>query len=478
MSKPVKSLIIVLAVTLVLGAGVWFLLSAPEEKPAPPAEEVNYLVNRPSGEVALVEVSNQNGSYTVTGKEGAYTVEDIPAELVIQDYLLMLLDETSSVQYQSVVSRDVSRAADYGLSEPEAEVKVTYTDGQTLELLIGSHEPISNGRYFMVKGGSEIMIMKNGRSIRFTMPVENYIDYVIVPPPATPSPLAEVQDITISGSLVEQPIVLKAVLPERPELQLLGLSYGALTHLVMEPALHEANPNGLMTLVTQMTGLISEGIVDYNCTEAELAGYGFDRPLLQYDFDYKNGEDVPTVSHTLKVSRLGEDYIVTYDDEGVVYRILDLDFLHIEYNDLVLRWFVSPFISDVKSLTITLPGEEYIWFLSGKDAKDLQAMDKNGAPVDAERFRKLYGLATSAAADGPVLQTAPTLFGEPVLTLRYTYRNAEKQDDVLRFFDAGQRRLYVEKNGVCQSTIRGNFAAALKEASRAFQKGESFSTEW
>lgn len=477
MSKPLKMLVFVLAATVALGAGVWLLLTAPQETAAP-EDNTLYLESRTPDQIQSITVDNLSGGYSLEKEGEGYRLHDIPAEQVNSEYLDMLLDEASSIQYLTEVTDDLSRLADYGLAEPEAVVEITYTDGASRRLLIGAKEPVDSGRYFMEDGGDKILLMKDNRSIRFTMPVENYIDFIIIPPEETTSVLSELQDITFSGTSLETPIVLKAVLPERADLQRTGLSYGALTHLVVEPGLHEASATALSTIADQLFGLISEGIVAYNCTEEELAAYGFDEPWLQIDFDYKNGKEAPVTPYCLRVSQDEEGYIATVNDEGIVYRILDQDFLHITYNDVVLRWFVSPFITDVEQLTISSPDSEYTYKLEGATAKELTVTDGQGNPMDSTSFSSLFNLTTSAASDGALLAEEPALPDEPLLTVRYQYHDAEKPDDVLNFYDAGQRRLYVEVNGVCEASMRQNYLDVLLNACAAYSNGESFSVEW
>ena len=182
--------------------------------------------------------------------------------------------------------------------------------------------------------------------------------------------------------------------------------------------------------------------------------------------------------YCLRVSQDEEGYIATVNDEGVVYRILDQDFLHITYNDVVLRWFVSPFITDVAQLTISSPDSEYTYKLTGATAKELTVTDGQGNPMDSTGFSSLFNLTTSAASDGALLAEEPALPDEPLLTIRYQYHDAEKPDDVLNFYDAGQRRLYVEVYGVCEASMRQNYLDVLLNACAAYSSGESFSVEW
>lgn len=477
MARPVKALIVAVIIIVILGGAGFLLLKDPKPAQNAGKDEALTLVDKEMTDVSRVEVTNSHGSYTVTYENGGYILHDLPAKHVNTEYLEMLLDECSRIEYLSIASEDMSKRADFGLETPEAEVSITYRDGERKVLLIGAKEPVSSGRYFMEKDGSKILLMKENRSIRFTMEVEKYIDYIIIPPEQTASALGELQDITFSGSSIPEPIVLKAVLPEREDLQTLGLSYGSVTHLLVSPGIYEANPTKLLEVAEDLLGLISEGVVAYNCQEEELAAYGFDDPYLQINFDYKNGKDAEVVPYVLKVSRLEEDYIVTVNDDGIVYKILDLSFLHVAYEDLILRWFVSPFISDVAEVTLTFGEESYAYSIFGETAKEI-TVSCNGDAVDDTLFRSFYNLVISAASDGAMLSEEPKLTGEPLAIIRYRYKEENKEDDILRLYPGELRRVYVEVNGECRFTMRENFLTILKKANEALLSGEAFGTDW
>lgn len=477
MTKPLRNLMAAAAVCAVLGAGAWLLLRTP-----PPAEQSTQAgglaaPERTPAEVKRVVVQNANGAYTVEQGEAGAVVKELSPELTNMEYVEMLLEECASVQYEELVAEQPADYAMYGLAQPEAVVTITYGDGSTLALLIGATEPVSGGRYFKTSGSDAVMLMKGGRTVRFTMPLEKYIDYIVIPPEAGVAPLNEIGNIRFSGRNFPEPVLLRAALGADADLQLQGLSYGAFTHLIVSPGLYEGNATALTTLADQLLGLLSEGVVAYGCTPEELAGYGFDEPYLQVEFDYKNGADAPAMPYTLRVSQWEGGFLATVNENGVVYKILDQAFLHLTYDDLILRWFVSPLISDVGALTVTTSSGATRYELSGADARDL-SVTGNGAPLDAALFRRYYNLVISAASSGERLKEPPELSGEPALTLRYTYRNAAKADDVLELFPATARRLYVRVNGVCEFTMQDTFASAVAEATAALQQGKSISLDW
>ena len=46
--------------------------------------------------------------------------------------------------------------------------------------------------------------------------------------------------------------------------------------------------------------------------------------------------------------------IATRDDEGVVYKILDVEFTKIKYENIVMRWFLTPFITDLETMQVIM----------------------------------------------------------------------------------------------------------------------------
>ncbi len=184
--------------------------------------------------------------------------------------------------------------------------------------------------------------------------------------------------------------------------------------------------------------------------------YGFDTPFLEIEFDYKNGKEAEVVPYRLRISKQEEEYLATVNDEGIVYRILDLPFLHIKYEDLVLRWFVSPFISEVAALSVAMDGQETRYEISGENVKDI-SVTRDGEPVADELFRSYYNLVTSAAFDGEMLPQEPELSGTDTPRLCRSQRP-------LPFHDAGEfpygagggRRSAFARGNVCHGLVDGD----------------------
>ena len=141
-----------------------------------------------------------------------------------------------------------------------------------------------------------------------------------------------------------------------------------------------------------------------------------------------------------------------------------------------MRWFISPFISEVTALELEGQGSSWRFEISSDTVSSVEAT-LNGEELDSALFRKFYNLVMSAASDSGRLAEPPELT-EPGFSLRVEYEDDEKPDDVLRFYSAGQRRLYVEVNGVCEFTMRENWLNVTLNALENVKMCKDFSSDW
>ena len=374
---------------------------------------------------------------------------------------------------------------------PSSTVTITYDDGSSVQLLLGMEEPVSKGRYGMLAGGSQVVLLKGSRCIRFLMPVENYINYIIIEPNESTDVLRSLGDVRFGGSQFPEPVELKEITADSDE-ELLrqAVSFGAVTHIITEPVLHEADPSSLTMVADSLMGLLSEGVVAYNCTEEMLAEYGFDDPILTVEFDYKNQQEGGPEQIRLAMSRLEDGTnIVTRNavspphfgsadgEAGIIYKIADVAFTDVTYDSLVLRWFLSPLLADVKALEIETEGRLHRIETGGVKPKELTA-SMDGQELSPDLYRKFYNLVVSAAADGAILEEVPELDGEPVMEIRFLYEDESKPADVMKLYEGPLRKHYVEVNGVCEYTIREKYLSCVQEALAALPKGSNFSQDW
>ena len=167
---------------------------------------------------------------------------------------------------------------------------------------------------------------------------------------------------------------------------------------------------------------------------------------------------------------------MTCNDRGVIYVVEEPAFLQLEYSKLLVRWFLSPLVIDVRGIKIETADEEYEFMITGETNADLQ-VTFNGEELDIGRFRTLFGLLRSAAHDGRLLEDV-VVEGEPLLRLTYYYEDVWKQPDVMELFPGDARRVYVRINGVTELAMREMYLTRVQEALRILWTDDPIQIDW
>jgi hypothetical protein len=254
----------------------------------------------------------------------------------------------------------------------------------------------------------------------------------------------------------------------------LASSFGAASHLVRSPVLHEIDQKECIEVFSSLTGLLNIEVLDYNVSDEELAAYGFDRPYAMAEYDYKRNKEAAPLHIVLRVARRPDGYLLVRDDQRVVHRIENKAFISTGYEKLVMRWFLTPFITDLASITIEQGGDIRVIRLSGEDNRSLEA-SLDGRPLDIEMFRKFYRLLISASNDGALPEARA---GTPLLGVTFVYRDTKKQDDTMIFSRGSLRRLNVTVNGVTEFAMLERYLVVTTAALEALAEGKDFSTDW
>lgn len=476
MVKQKKLIIIAIFIVAALITVLVFLMKEPIDE-SKDQKDVFYLLEHDMMDVSYVAVNNENGFYDVTQKSGGFMVYDIPAELLNTDYLQLFLDECSMIAVREMVSKNPDDLSIYGLDTPRATVDVTYTDGASTKILVGDEENLSEGVYIQLAGDDAVYLMPREYTIRFTMPVENYIQYQITPTRKMPSALSVVRDVTFRGSMLPEPIVIEWVDEHDKQEMRDAASFGVATHLLRSPGLHELDQTAGAEVFQSMLGIVSEGIVDYNCDEETIASYGFDNPYLAVDFTMINGEDVAMEEFHLKVvKREDGSLIMTCNNNGVIYEILEVAFTKIAYEDFVMRWFLTPFITDLDRMIVSTPNSKMEFLFTGDSNKEL-AISLDGQTLDIESFRSYYRLITSACNDGGS-RIKETPKREPLFTVEYDYKDQLKPNDIMKIYESDSRSVPVEVNGEVEFTMKATYLERVLKAEKSLKSGTIIEENW
>jgi hypothetical protein len=464
--------------SLILLGLVLFLFS--QRKNEPPAEP-RLLADRKINEIEEIRISNQFDIYSVYQEAGGFAIADLPMDLVYAEYLLMLLDEAARVEYIELVSQiekpvTPSALAAYGLDRPLAAALVSYSSGESLALLFGGVERISGGQYFMVEAEDKVYLMDHSRVVRFLQPLKRFINLEIVPVRTVSSPLSTIKNLTLSGKAFPQPVVINEIRADDEDEIREALGFGSTTHVIRSPHLHKIDQKEAIDVFGSLSGLLNIEVLDYNCDDEALARYGLDDPMVKAEYVFKRGGNFEPVDIVLRAALYQGSYVLMRDEQRVVHRVEKKPFIATSYEKLVSRWFLTPFITDLRSILISSGGKDYRIEISGEDNQSLEAA-LNGTKLDIALFRKFYILLVSASSDGLFLNdTAPS--GSPVLGVTFHYRDSLKKPDTMIFSPGSLRRLNVSVNGVTEFACLERYAQTLDTALSALARGEDFKSEW
>lgn len=472
-----KKLIIaaVVCVALLAGAAVWLLATPTATTQA--GDKTLVLHSGTAADIQSLTIQNQYGPFNVQAKDGGFEVHDIPPMLVDYQLFVAMMNGSANMAAMRRLETTGGDVAAFGLDRPQATVDIEFADG-SLSLAIGAQEAVSGGYYFQANGQPDVYLMAGEMAALYLLEPKMYIDHRATPPLEASSPLSAVLGAQFTGGSLDVPLSIQAA-TSSPELELRALSFGAVTHLVTRhDDWYEMDQTYGIEVLGSLLGIPAQDIVDYNCTEAEMAAYGFDQPWLTAEFDLQNGPDSPVEDYTLSLVPYDKGgWLLAVNHYGIVYQIGDLPFMNIDGGKLMLRWYLSPMIMDVSGLTVTTPTNQMDFHLQGDDNATRQ-VNLNGEALDMEAFRQFYKLLVSAANDGeapPVSQPE----GAPSLTIEYRYQNGVKQPDVIEFYPAGGRKLLVVVNGnAMEFGMREMYLQRVLSACEALPQGATFDTNW
>ncbi len=433
-------------------------------------------------DVRNILINNEYGIFSITFTGEGYRVDDIPAELVDMEEFLDLLTNCGKVYATQIVTADPQDLAPYGLRQPAAQVTVTYSDESTLTLLIGNTEQVTGDTYFSVTGdpppllSGAVYLMESERSTGFLLPKKAYVEDRVTPELALSSPLSAILDVTFVGGQLADPVKIDAVASGDPKVVRAAVSFGAPTHIVQGKGTYELDQTYGVEMLGSLLGITAYDIVGYQFTREEMLAFGFDHPTMQVTFDLKNGLDAEVEHYVLEVLQKDDVTYMTRNHNGVIYMVQEPAFLQIQYSKLLVRWFLSPLLIDVRAIEIATEGEYYEFIITGETNAEKQ-VTCNGKDLDIERFRTLYGLLISAAHDGRRLEDV-TVEGTPLLQLTYHYLDEQKQPDVMMLYPGDTRRVYVQVNGVTELAMEETYLTRVQEAMNTLWTDDPIETDW
>jgi hypothetical protein len=481
MNASTRNLIIVAAGVVVLGGvtAALMLTGSGKDGAASSASSAAAieLVSKKSEDIVSMSVKNKKGSYTlipVVTKITASSVSSGAASETETTYTVeglngVSVDKTLAGQvvqngYSLVASKNlgtVTNLEEYGLKDPQAEVKVKFKDGSSYNYKIGSLCPTDNSSYYMCgENSSNVYMVSIDAGLLDSASYFVSKDMLNITSSTGENDFTEIK---LSGKNFAQPITIQKT--------------DSVTSIT-SPVSAETDVTNYGALEKALASLTADSVEAVSPDAAALKKYGFDAPAAVAEFTVNKG------SYKLLLgNKSGDKYYAMLDKQNVVYLVPRSSVsAWAETSMFALRnkFLVMPLIQTVKSISVTQgTATETLTVTRTKDetkstqdkpAYTYKAAGTGGKALDYEKgFRTFYEQLISLE----LLESAEAVpSGEPVYTIQYAYFDKTATDTV-RFYKSGDRRYTATVNGKVFGTVVSADADKVIESFKLLQSGKA-----
>lgn len=451
MKASTRNLIIVAAGVVILGGVTAALMLTGGGNGGDTSSETSTtsieLVSKTSQDIVSMSVKNKKGSYTLipvtsqitessaassgteseTATVAGYTIEGLDGITVDKT----LAEQVVQNGYSLVASKnlgEVTNLEEYGLTDPQAEVKVKFKDGSSYNYKIGSVCPTDNSSYYMCgENSNNVYIVSIDSGLLESV---NYFVSKEILNITNSDGVNDFTEIKLSGKNFAKPITIQKIDSDAK---------------ITSPISADTDVSNYNSLENALTSLTAKSVEAVNPDAAALSTYGLDNPTAVAEFA------VNKESYKLMLGNKKDDaYYAMLGGRNVVYLVPQTDVFSWAETDvfaLQSKFLVLPSIDTVKSISVMQGNTtETITITRTKDEEKstedkpvytYKATGADGKEVDYDTnyrsfFQKLIGLELLESTE-----TTPT--GEPVYTIQYTYFDKTKTDTI-RLYKTVERR--------------------------------------
>ena len=493
MKKNLRTFLIMLLVLALLGGGAAaLLLTQPQEEEAEESSSSQVreaLLGLAPEEVSSVKVKNSFGEFTLKplsqeeaeeeessseGESGASSSSDVDedAHAVLftleeyRDYDPDTLEITEDVEalLGLEVSKELGAVEDlepYGLSGEEADrFVIQLTDGESVELSVGTQAGETVGNYVLYEGQVTICSLDTGL-------LANPLDYL----GTSVYTVEDREDGSGSDTALEDILYYAQITTEAGEEILLQYDEMEGAYLLGEPVRAQMGDSAGSTLATALKSLTASGVAAAGLSQENLEAYGLSQPAAQVTFHMN--EEV----HTLQVSAPDEEgsrYLL-FDTRELIYKVTSSSvesWAAAQVMDLRSGAVWQPPIEDVSALTFTVEGDQVYQYTVARTQDEASSTegsasytyaveDPSGAEVAYEDYEALFDQAAGIS----VLSMDPAEQGaEAELTVEMEDFSGGEGEEIAYYAVEGQDRYAAYLNGEYSGLVRASDVAGLIEA--------------
>lgn len=477
---------IIIAAVILLGLGgvtAFLLLTSPAEEYEDAADEEtvvesSLIYDKDPADIETLEITNEYGSYTInrvsSGDYSMWTIVDYILAPISDTFINTALNGAGTLTAQKTVMENAEDMSIYGLDEPSAEYTVTFDDSAktTYTVKIGDKVPASSVYSYMSIGDEKTVYTVKDSDVSFANANSRDCVNKVVFTQKTAEDENDTTDyslvnkLTISRKDLDYDIVIDY--DTRLDDENIMVSNSS-NYRMSEPVVLDINPDKGSDVMSGMFGLTASDFAAIRPEEDDLAQYGLDDPQLVVTADTKSGE------FTLKIGNKAENggYYGMACDINMVY-IFDestLPWLTVMPLDITTTMITSHYIYGIDSISIKTDGVDTKFDIKGSGADDF-AVESDGKELDADAFKTLYQFILRAPSEQLYFDEVS---GTPAATIEIL---AEDGDDIIEFYNIGDRRTVIVLNGKPSFTCTTAYVERLAQNVQKYLNGEEIITSW
>lgn len=538
LSKTTKTVIIAAAVLLALGAVLLALvMTSPKEDVGSGKSDVSGQsgTSEPSGtsgtaesgdsstasqadekvtinsyeqeNVLKLEVVNQTGSFSFdrASREVSSTDDDGNVSTSTQYYwtspeldgisrndstIGAFVRSMAGLSASSMVEENAADLEKYGLAEPLSDVRMTFDDGSTNEVLFGIRNPAAtNYVYCCVKGSSDVMQVSYYSTGSAFYDIKDFVSLVLTDSYDANNP-QELEYLTIERKDLSEPVEIEYmfdVAAEAEDEDSVVTTFNS--HRITSPITAELDTTSGQTICYGLYALSAASCQYIDPTDEDIAQTGLDDPYCRISFKYGGKARVLLLGNEIRESSDDSDgeslssvtgYYAMFEGDRLIYAIStsNAPWYTFKVQDIMSRRPISPYIYTVDKLTVTTPDGEYVFTVDGDS--DEHTFYYNGEALDDSNFKSFYQHLITSMGEELFFEEADY---EPYIKVQFDYREEYydtygRSSDVLEFYKSDDRKSIVRVNGDVLYKVRQVYTDRLLSNLDALLNGGDIELNW
>lgn len=404
--------------------------------------------------------------YTVKGLEGFDLQAGIPDEVA---------SNCASLEFNTIIEADASdNLADYGLADPRSVTTITYTDGKKAVIYVGNDAPQGAGTYVKFGSSNAVYLVESSSVSALLYGVTDLVSLTINDS-ATTTDNSEFEYLNISGTGIGSNITLK------PNDKMDSISNA---YVLTAPQRAYADDAEASYVTGAIRGLYAESVAYVNPTAAQLSKCGLSAGYAKVSAKYP---DITVKLVASKPDSKGNCYIMKQGGK-VVYKMASasLPWVSTSYQKLVSDYIINPQLTGLTGLNATIGDMVYAFEVK---TTTTETTDDEGSTTSSSTTTAKFGGKVLTQSYFEVLfrnmalltkcdNDTETPKGNADLTIRYSFSDKSKSDDVVCFYKSANNKHLVTLNSKPVGHVYSSYVKKLVEQVPKTAKDKEVKTFW